>query len=322
MKKLLILIVISMSILSIFMGSIAGAVEEEKSTGVLPFTVALGYEQWQVNWYVDGFSYDIDTNVYQSRDYKIDPTLISGMFVSTSSKNTGNNSWNLSLKAYGDYIKQNSEDRMDSHVKYLKALFSYGLSSNTVLLSQYQYGVFHGELVGNTVFDSEFKKLDILFCGTNSHRTGGIGFRFLEYNMPVEYAFVEHKTGRDLGHAVYKTDTKGVSVLISSKDPIVLGYDNDKLFYMDYDCAFGISNAKAKELIDNVYGFQFNFDVDAGIKKAFHLGHYGLIAVKAGYRVFFDGQILAEWKGSDDKNTTSTLRNYFHGPFVSVMGAF
>lgn len=316
---------VSVIILFILTGSSAFSDQNDeldRAEGVLPFTVSMGYEHWQVNWYVDGFSYDIDTNEHTSSDYKIDPTPVKGVFVSTSSKSTGDGSWSLAVKAYGDYINREAEKATDSRIKYLRAFLSYGISGDTALYSQYQHGVFHGELVGETSFESEFKKLDILLCGTGPERTTGFGLRFLTYTMPVEFAFVDHETGDDLGHAVYKTDTRGVSVMLRSMDPVVFGYDNGDLFFLDYDFAFGISRADAKELTDNIYGFQFNFEVDAGIKKAFHMGDIGFVAVKAGYRVFFDSQILSEWKGSDDKNTTSTLRNYFHGPFVTVMAAF
>lgn len=301
---------------------IALAADEELKTGVLPFTVAIGYEKWQVNWNVEGFSYDDKTNIYNGKDYKIEPAIISGVFISSSSKNTGQNSWNFSLKAYGDYVKQESENNVDSHAKYIRGFLSYGISNGTVLLTQYQHGLFHGQLVGNTFFDTEFKKMDMLLCGMGGHKAVGFGLRYLSYNMPVEYAIVDHKTGKDLGHVVYKTDTKGISIAVSSMDPIVLGYDNNKLFFLDYDFAFGASKAKAKEFKDNMYGFQFNTDVEAGVKKAFHLGPYGLVALKLGYRVFFDAQILAEGDSSDNKNTTSTLRNFFHGPFVTIVGAF
>ncbi|MBU1172892.1 MAG: hypothetical protein KKD44_25310 [Proteobacteria bacterium] len=298
----------------------AGSVEDINR--VLPFSMAMGYEQWVVNWEVEGFSYDIESNEYSSDDYNIDPTLIRGVFVSTSSRNTGKSSWTFSLSAYGDYIRQENEDAMDSHVKYLKGFFSFGITDNTALYSQYQSGIFQGELVGKTRFESEFKKLGLLLCGANPKRSIGIGLRFLTYNLPVEFAFVDHETGDDLGHAVYQTETKGVSFMLRSMDPIALGYDNNKLYFIDYDFAFGISKADAKELIDNVYGFQFNCELDAGLKGTLNFGENGLIALKAGYRIFFDSQILAEWEGSDDQNTTSTLRNVFHGPFISVVGAF
>jgi len=37
---------------------------------------------------------------------------------------------------------------------------------------------------------------------------------------------------------------------------------------------------------------------------------------------FFDSQILSEWEGSDKENASSTIRNFFHGPFVNITGAF
>lgn len=293
-----------------------------EGVGVLPFSMSMGYEHWQVNWYVDGFALNAETNTYTGSDYAIDPTPVKGVFVSTASKQRGEDSWSLTVKAYGDYIGKENEKEADSHIKYIRAFLSYGISENSALYSQYQHGVFKGVLAGESAFESEFKKLDLLLCGASPERAGGFGLRFLTYSMPVEYAFVDHETGEDLGHAVYRTETKGVSIMLRSMDPIVFGYDNGKLFFMDYDFAFGISRADAEELKDNLYGFQFNFDVEAGIKKAIRLGDYGLAAVKAGYRVFFDSQILSEWEGSDDMNTTSTLRNYFHGPFVTVMASF
>lgn len=139
--------------------------------------------------------------------------------------------------------------------------------------------------------------------------------------MPVEFAHVEHETGNDQDHSIFYTDTKGIAFLFKAMDPINFGYDNKRLFFFDGDFAFGISSAEAEELKDDVYGFQFNTEINAGVKKGIDIG-YALFAIKLGYRVFFDAQILSESDSSDEENTTSTLRNFFHGPFLTIIGSF
>ena len=104
-------------------------------------------------------------------------------------------------------------------------------------------------------------------------------------------------------------------------DPLVFGYDNGRWYFLDGDIAFGISRAKAAELTDDVHGFQFNCEINAGVKHAFRIGK-GLLGLKLGYRIFFDSQILSEWEDSDNQNASSTIRNFFHGPFVTIIGAF
>jgi len=58
-----------------------------------------------------------------------------------------------------------------------------------------------------------------------------------------------------------------------------------------------------------------------GIKHSFKIGNvfWGL---KAGSRVFFDNQILSEWKKEHGESASSTIRNFFHGPFIMIMGTF
>jgi len=292
--------------------------KDNASDGTKALKVSAGYDLWYAMWKVKGFALDDTTNVHKSSDFKIDPTFIHGLSFSAESGSQKKGGWNVMLDLYGDYINRESSNASGKKTDLLKALVSYGISDDKQLMTQIQTGNFKGELAGESSFSTKWTKIDLLLANPKSGF--GYGVRYLQYRMPVEFSHVS-KAGADLGHVTYDTDTTGIAFVVKSTDPINFGKDNGKWYYLDGDFAFGISSAKAKELTDDVYGFQFNSQIDAGVKKAFKVGQ-GLVALKAGYRVFFDAQILSEWINSNGANTTSTLRNFFHGPFVGIVGSF
>lgn len=286
--------------------------------------IIAGYDLWHVNWDVEGFAYSTETNSYQSSDYKIAPSTIKGVFFSAGTKTQSNNGWRFWLSLYGDYVDTSAAESTERKSELLKAIFSYNISSDSQLYTQVQRGSFQGEIVDTYYFNTEWTKVDLLSAKYNSvsGRTLAMGIRYLEYSMPVEYAIVNSETDQDIRHDIYYTKTAGIAFALSSADALFDGRDNGKWFFYDYDCAFGISTADADEFVDSVYGFQFNAAMDAGIKRAIHFDNKGLLALKLGYRIFLDTQILSEGSNSDEYNTTATLRNMFHGPFVEIRGVF
>jgi hypothetical protein len=283
--------------------------------------ITAGYDVWYANWEVENFAYSEETDQYGSGDFDIDPALIHGMSVSARKGYTKKGSWGLMVNYYSDQIGQQASEETDKKSEYFKALFSYVMSGNQQLLTTVQSGKFRGELDNEYQFETEWTKVDLLLAKPAVDRFFGYGIRFLKYEMPVEFAFVESGTGDDLGHDVYLTETQGIAFILKRADPVNFGYDNKKWYYLDLDVAFGISKAEADELKEDVYGFQFNAELAAGYKKIFNMKN-GLFSFKLGYRVFVDTQILSEWENSDDENTTATLRNIFHGPFLGISGSF
>ena len=282
-----------------------------------------GYDCWYTKWEV----YVPDPEYTEFHDYKIDPTLISGLFVSASTAERGSGSWDFMISAYGDYLREKQEDEAGEKAEYLRALISYGITEEKQLLTQFQSGKFEGELIGQYKFETDWIKMEVLQMSSSKNKDyywTGWGLRYTRYSMPLEFTHYE-KIGEeqyeDIGHEVIQVKTTGISVVLKSLDPMIFGYDNSKWYFLDGDVAFGISFAEAEEFVDKVYGFQFNSEINAGFKHVFGIGK-GFIGLKAGYRVFFDGQILSEWKDTDDQSTSSTIRNYFHGPFVTVIGSF
>lgn len=288
-----------------------------------PIRATAGYDCWYTMWSV----YVPDPEYTEFHDYNIDPTLIRGLFMSVSSGKQSSNKWGLSVGAYGDYISNREEAATDEKAKYITAMINYGFSEKQIL-TQFQKAEFKGELVGQYAFYTDWTKIEMSFMPVSMTddigQLGGFCLTYLKYTMPLEFTHYE-KIGddnyKDIGHEVISVDTQGISIGFKSLDPMVLGYNNGKLYFYDIDCAFGISHANAKEFEDSVYGFEFNFEIDAGLKHAIKI-YDGFMGVKAGYRLFSDNQILSEWKNTDNKSTSGTIRNFFHGPFIAVMGSF
>lgn len=285
--------------------------------------LSAGYDCWYTMWDV----YVPDPEFTDYHDYDIDPTLIHGFFVTASSAKTGTGSWDLMIGAYGDYISKKQEDEAGEEAKILQALMSYGITGETRLVTQFQSGNFEGELIGQYKFETDWIKTDLLLMSPGSEGKNsswfGWGLRYTQYSMPLEFTHYEEIGGEyvDVGHEVIEIETKGIAILLKNLEPMIFGYDDNKWYFIDYDVAFGISFADAEEFKDDVVGFQFNFEVDAGIKHSFKIGN-GFLGLKAGYRVFFDGQILSEWENEHGESTSSTIRNFFHGPFIMIMGTF
>jgi hypothetical protein len=299
-----------------------GADNEKNAKG----RFSVGYDLWYASWDV----YTPDPAFTEFRDYDIDSTLVQGVTVSASSAKSGLGSWDFLIGAYGELVDDDDEDdngKDEEQAEYFQGLLSYGYSEHKVLLTQIQWAEFEGELQGQFQFQTEWTKIDLLWMSPGgadkSTHWFGYGLRYTNYSMPLEFdIFQDLGAGPvKVGAEVYDIETKGIAFMLKGLDPIIFGYENDKWYFIDYDVAFGISTADADELKDSVYGFQFNFQIDAGLKHSIEWSRF-LLGFKLGYRVFFDSQILAEWKDSDNQHASSTIRNFFHGPFFMIIGAF
>jgi hypothetical protein len=226
-----------------------------------------GYDVWYAMWEVEGFAANVETNEYGNADYNIEPALIQGFTVSAGKGYTNNGSWGLLFNYYSVQIGKESSEATDKKSEYFRAFFSYVMSKKSQILTNFQSGKFRGELDNNYQFETEWTKVDILIAEPDRDRFLGLGVRFLRYEMPVEFAIIDTETGDDLGHEVYLTETQGVAFILKVMDPINFGYYNNKWYFLDYDIAFGISKAEADELVDDVYGFQFNSELNLGLKK-------------------------------------------------------
>jgi len=278
-------------------------------------------------------------------DYDINSTLIYGLTLSGFYRTNSSTWFGVGLSYLSDFQQEKIEGAFGEDVQkateLINGLLLLNFGKNYHFYSRVLWGRFNGVLHANRPFgwSTDWLIADLLWIkppvpaepeqlkqGETSRKSAsdlwfGLGFRMIRYDQPMEIISY-NRQGKETDSLVVNVRHAAYCLYGKLLDSSHFGIPSHSWFYYDVGLGFGVAVDRGDGLEEDLYGFDFTFDVDVGLKYIWTFRRFA-IGIRGGYRLLGDMFILAQWEVEEGEDNTSTTQiNLFHGPFVSANVSF